>query len=406
VIAAQTISATAALEQDAYQRLIRQSIFECCKWDPQLEDQCVISRFALVLPLEAWEELARTAEQLAAETLAMEQALLRRPDLLRRLGLPRPITKALRMAKAPAKGIARVMRFDFHPLADGWALSEVNCDVPGGFIESAGIARLVHANFPDLHLPAEPASAVAKALRRSVGENALVALVHATAYTDDRQVMTFLSRFLAEQGLRSELVGPEQLRWGDGAAHLHDGARVDAILRFYPAEWLPALGRRSGWQQFFRPSRTPACNPATALCVQSKRLPLVWDELEAPHVLWKRLLPETQDPRLVDWPHDSRWILKTALGRVGDGIGMRGQTQAREMKGLLRALRWSPGSLVAQRKFESQPIDTPRGPMHACLGVYTVDGTAAGVYGRIAPRPLIDHRAADVAVLVAGERQA
>jgi hypothetical protein len=38
--------------------------------------------------------------------------------------------------------------------------------------------------------------------------------------------------------------------------------------------------------------------------------------------------------------------------------------------------------------------------MHVCLGVFVVDGRAAGTYGRMARVPLIDARAYDVAVLV------
>ena len=38
--------------------------------------------------------------------------------------------------------------------------------------------------------------------------------------------------------------------------------------------------------------------------------------------------------------------------------------------------------------------------MYPCLGVYTIDGRAAGIYGRIAPKPFIDYAAVDVAVLV------
>jgi hypothetical protein len=37
-------------------------------------------------------------------------------------------------------------------------------------------------------------------------------------------------------------------------------------------------------------------------------------------------------------------------------------------------------------------------PMFPCLGVYTLDGRVIGAYGRIAPIPLIDGRAADAAV--------
>jgi hypothetical protein len=37
--------------------------------------------------------------------------------------------------------------------------------------------------------------------------------------------------------------------------------------------------------------------------------------------------------------------------------------------------------------------------MCPCLGVYTVDGRASGIFGRMAPSPLIDLSAIEVAVL-------
>ncbi len=59
-----------------------------------------------------------------------------------------------------------------------------------------------------------------------------------------------------------------------------------------------------------------------------------------------------------------------------------------------------PNRWVAHRRFEALSVRTPAGPMYPNLGVYTVNGAAAGIYGRMAPRPLIDFAAVDVAVLI------
>ena len=45
-------------------------------------------------------------------------------------------------------------------------------------------------------------------------------------------------------------------------------------------------------------------------------------------------------------------------------------------------------------------IDTPHGQMFPCLGVYTIDGRACGIYGRLSPRPVITYEAIDIAVLI------
>ena len=253
------------------------------------------------------------------------------------------------------------------------------------------------------------ADAIAAAMSGGVSggvSGGTVALVHATAYTDDRQVMVYLGRELAARGCRPVLAAPNHLRWHNGKAELcgaaGDGA-VDLVFRFFPGEWLPNLSwpnlsSQTGWHHYFSGARTPQCNPATALLIQSKRFPLVWDQMTTALSTWRQALPETHDPREVDWRHDGAgdWVLKPALGRVGDGVGIAGATEEKDWKTIHRAVRRHPEDWVAQRRFEA----LPQGGLFPCIGVYTVDGRAAGAYGRAAGRPLIDHRAQDVAVLI------
>ena len=230
-----------------------------------------------------------------------------------------------------------------------------------------------------------------------------IALVHATAYSDDHQVMRYLARRLADKGAQPILVSPAHVRWAEGRAQVvtqwWHGA-VDALVRFFPAEWLPNLPRETGWTHWFSGSRTAASNPAAALLTQSKRFPLVWDALETALPTWRALLPETRDPRDAPWRGNDAWVLKPALGRVGDGIGLAGATPAKEWRKISRAVFWHPGHWVAQRRFAATPVTSGTEPFYPCVGVYTVDGRAAGAYGRLAGRPLIDARARDVAVLL------
>jgi glutathionylspermidine synthase len=177
-------------------------------------------------------------------------------------------------------------------------------------------------------------------------------------------------------------------------------SRVDVLVRFFPGEWLPNLSRRAQWAPFFRGADTRLSNPATALVTQSKRFPLVWDRLQTPLPTWRALLPETCHPRRVRWQRDDRWVLKPALGRVGDAIGLRSVIPGREWSLIARDATWRPGDWVAQRRFDLVPLAGPAGPVYSVIGVYTVDRRVAGIYGRLASRPLIDHRAQDVAVLV------
>ncbi|HYU33069.1 MAG TPA: glutathionylspermidine synthase family protein [Thermoanaerobaculia bacterium] len=400
--------AAAAIEPARFAGVRRQAIFECCKWDPQVEDVATLAPYPLVLRRETWRGLAVAAEALAAETLAAEAELVSRPELHTELGLPRAIRSALRRAgrRGAARSAARVMRFDFHATPEGWQISEVNSDVPGGFNEASGFTRLMAAHFPGTEPAGDPAGRLADAIAATVSAAASVALVHATAYTDDRQVMVFLARELEARGLRPVLTGPDHLRWQDGRARLASDAfsgPLDFLLRFFPAEWLPNLPRTSGWTHFFCGSETPASNPAYALLTQSKRFPLVWERLLAALPTWQRLLPETRDPRDASWRYDEGWVLKPALGRVGDLIGVAGATEDKEWKVIHREVRRHPRHWVAQRRFTAVPLQTAEGSVYPCVGVYTVDGHAAGAYGRAASRPRIDHLARDLAVLVERE---
>jgi hypothetical protein len=133
---------------------------------------------------------------------------------------------------------------------------------------------------------------------------------------------------------------------------------------------------------------------------QSKRLPLAWDALGVATPTWRSLLPETCDPRDADWRDQPGWVLKPALGRVGDMVGLQGATSPQDWRAIRSAVRWHAPHWVAQRRFESQPVHVDREPWHVCLGICTIDGRAAGIYGRAAPQPLINHSARDVAVLL------
>jgi glutathionylspermidine synthase len=396
------------LAPDLFARVRRQAIFECCKWDPQVEDVATLAPFSLLLSRAAWDEIANAAEALAAEAAAAEAELVRRPELHGLLGLPGAVRRALRRAArdGASAGAARVMRFDFHATPEGWRISEVNSDVPGGFNEASGFTRLMAEHAPGAAPAGDPAARLADAVAAAAA-GGTVALVHATAYSDDRQVMVYLGRELAARGVRAVLAGPDHLRWQDGRAALAGAAGegpAGLVLRFFPAEWLPALPRASGWRHFFHGARTPLSNPAVALLTQSKRFPLVWDRLATALPTWRRLLPETCDPREAGGPAAEAggddWVLKPALGRVGDGIGIAGATGAKEWQEIRRGARRRPGDWAAQRRFTAVPLATSEGDVFPCVGVYTVDGRAAGAYGRAARRPLVDHKAQDVAVLI------
>jgi hypothetical protein len=71
------------------------------------------------------------------------------------------------------------------------------------------------------------------------------------------------------------------------------------------------------------------------------------------------------------------------------------------MRRIARSARWRPGTWIAQRRFETLPIEIGDERRFPCLGVYTVDGRVAGAYARLSATPLVDARAVDAALLAA-----
>ena len=396
-----TLEAGPSLTVEAWSRLRTRAIFEHCKWDPQSEDRPVLARYPIFLLASALAELEGLSESLATEAMEAEKELLSRPDLWYELGIPQRIRRALRSrSNRPEAKHVRVMRFDFHLTDEGWRISEVNADVPGGYIEGTGWNSLFAEELGHTRAPANPTRSLAQAIRESVQSEGTVALVHATNYSDDRQVMAHLGAELQREGIRSLLAGPGNIEWRESQAFLRGRAssiEMSAAVRFFPAEWLPQLHSKACWEQWFSENRTVLCNPGSAILLQSKRFPLVWKDLKTDLRTWRRLLPMTVDPR--GMPDREEWVIKPAFGRVGEDVAMKDVSSDSEFRKLWRSAKWHSRNWIAQRRFETLPLQTEEGTVYPCCGVFTVNEKFAGIYGRTSRTPLINHEAQDVAVL-------
>src|SRR5882762_5842607 len=95
-----------------------------------------------------WNLIASQAEQLAAEAIAAEEEISRRPKLLEILGLPRPLRRLLAEKTPLSPSAGRVIRFDFHYTTEDWRISEANSDVPGGYSEASNFTSMMAEHFP------------------------------------------------------------------------------------------------------------------------------------------------------------------------------------------------------------------------------------------------------------------
>src|SRR5205823_2480068 len=93
---APSLRAGPALDPVDFRDLRRRLVLDGCKWDPQVGDVATIAPFPLILVSGAWRNLSAAAETLARESVDLETSLLYRRDLHARLGLSRPLRRALR----------------------------------------------------------------------------------------------------------------------------------------------------------------------------------------------------------------------------------------------------------------------------------------------------------------------
>jgi glutathionylspermidine synthase len=392
------------LPEDLFQGVRQRLVLDAFKWDPQVGDVSTISRFPLLLGKTHWGQLSHLATLLAAELIAAERELLGRPDLHNRLGLPRGIRSVLRQAGrvGATHSAARVLRFDFHWTCDGWRISEVNSDVPGGFSEASELPALMAMYNTRTQPAGNPGAAWADAIAASVLTGHPVALVVATGFLEDQQVIAYLAHLLSQRGIKSHWATPGDLRWKLGRAYLRSRLSlgpIGAIVRFFQAEWLNARS----CAPLFVGGQTPVCNPGIAVLTESKRFPLVWDQLSTALPTWRRLLPMTADPRDADWLRNDSWLVKSALCNTGDTVVIRSLLSNDRWRSATRAVQRHPATWVAQRRFEACPIQSPVGPIYPCIGVYTVNGCPKGIYGRFSYTPVIDFAAVDVAILIADD---
>jgi glutathionylspermidine synthase len=384
-----------------YRKLV---LLDCrdCGIEPQ--DYFNLARFPLLMEPEDWQTLATLSEKLTKEALAAERELVLRPELHEKLGLPAGIRKALQgcARQGLPTGAARVMRFDFHFTPEGWRITEVNADVMGGFIEGGSFTELMAPYYSQFSAPLNPATAYAEAVLSAAGKDAMIVFVRNTLLARYRGIKC-LAREVRRQGMRAALRLPGQISWRSNIAEFagsRSSSRPDLLIRFYNADWLPRLRHRSQWAPWFCGGKTPVSNPACCMVIQSKRWPLVWDELRAPMSTWRSLLPETQCPSELAPESLAEWVVKPVWGRAGAAVAIAGVSEEGSYKRILRRARHDPTGWVAQRRFDSVALPTEQGPCHVCLGVFTINGRAAGAYGRMAPKALVDGYAEEIAILI------
>ncbi len=401
-----------AVGEADFQSIQSRMALDFCKWDSQIGDASTLFRQPVLIGPGTWLKLRQMAENLAAELMTAEEELIHRPKLYSILGLPGPLRSLLEQAHKHelTPCAVRTLRFDFHYTTDGWRVSEVNSDVPGGYTEASCFTKLMCDRYPGTRSAGNPATEWADAMFSAVGRLGNVALLSAPGFLEDQQVTTFLAGQLEARQVKTFLLHhPSQLKWKwERARILSQGKEIaiDAIVRFYQGEWLAKLPCNCGWKWLFLGGRTLVSNPAVALLTESKRFPLTWDTLSSKMNTWKVLLPECCEPGEGSWKAGDSWVLKAAFSNTGDDVYMRESMDRETWAKLLRSVERHPERWIVQRRFDAIPIPSHPCPIYPCTGVYTINGRAAGVYARASVRRVTDYMAMDVALLIDEGRSA
>lgn len=391
------------LDESAWNGVLRELRFRHFKWDTFACGRCLVLPEAVVVPQEIHRKVVRAAEGIHRALGRLEDRLRTDSGALARLGIPEPLHPLI--ARGTDHGL-QCARYDFFPTPDGRLMvSEFNEDVPGGFNEAQGLPELLGDPGAGLRWEAR----FRRAMEEAFAPYPRVALLYATAYSEDLQHMLILERWLREAGHEVVLASPAHLKLrpglrGRGPAFL--GQRVDGAFRFYPGEWMPRLPNFSTWSR--AQDRLPMMNPLRRLIRQSKAVFSLWRENPGPDPRDRELLeahcPHTEPfgPR---WPERlrderERWVLKRAFGRMGDSVVMGNLTAPREWDAAIREAEKLPAEWSVQECFQVRSYDFRKGALYPTLGVFLVNGRFAGYYSRAAPRPFLTHEAFHVATLV------
>jgi len=361
-------------------------MFDCYKWDLQSNEQGTISDKVILLSEEDNEFLKSSAINLFNETVKIEEAVKLNPELAIEMGISENMAIELSNCDyCPEKHI-RYMRFDFHPTKTGWMISEVNGDTPAGFPEASLLPKKVEKYFNDYRQDTCFGEILLEKFVKKVDKGKTIAFLHDTHCVEDLQILHYLGDLFKENEYKVVYLGPENIQWENDLPK-----DIDVIMRYYPTEWLEYV-ENFDWKQFIN-SNVIFGNHPVALFSQSKRLPVIWDKLNIDIPFWKKLLPETKCPTEINIEDD--WIFKPAFGRVGEGISISDSISKEEEEDIINAVQEFPKQWVAQKMFESVPVED----LHICVGAYVADGKFAGYLGRTSKKTRIDGEASEVPVL-------
>jgi glutathionylspermidine synthase len=380
-----------------FQDYLKAMRFRYHKWDTFVCGGLNLIPESIVLTEQEHALIVSMTERLAAQLRDLERRVRTRPELLRKLGIPDAVAG---MIEREVDSRLQLARYDFFPTTSGgWAVSEFNEDVPGGFNEVVAAPELL----PTFHSGFKFVDRFAECFLSAVPNQGTIGLMYATGYSEDMQHMLILKKLLERREQPAVLCSPRHLRrsWGRWIAQ---GERLSGAVRFYPAEWFTFLENRRLWVRAVQ--ELPMLNPLCRLISQSKAIFALWDDSELTSVaereFYHSVAPKTvfmtefcKEAEAVESlrREPGRWVLKQPFGRMGETVAMGSLTPAAEWEVCVKHALQKPTEYVAQDCFQVQPLEFSNGPLYPAIGAYVINGRFAGYYSRVAAQPFLTHQA-------------
>lgn len=383
--------------------LARSLQYEHLVWDAFVAGKRRVDLHPLVLSEAAHEEAKRIAVR-AVELVSrvpneQERALYKlHPDIER-----------LAAAARSAGDLGSLARVDLLMREDGrFVACEVNADCPGGHNETVALPRLARtAGMRRGFDPTDVAPRLADRLVALSGgkgsPRGAIALVYATAWAEDLQVVAFLEKLVRERGGRA-IRTPVTALSGDPITVR--GERIAVLYRFYPLEYLAEMPNVGDLVRATENGELSSMSSFVCIHAQSKlaMARAFANEPEAAREVFPETIAFADSDRGALARDRADWVLKRDLSRVGDHVMVGALATDEEMRAgvsEIEELERDGDVWIAQRFVPQRPIETPWGPRLVTLGVYVLDGVFAGYFARITRTSHCSHDALVLPVFVA-----
>ncbi len=378
-------------------------------FDPFVAGKRRVDVHPLVLSDELHRSAVRAAEDVA-RTVGRVAARAHDDDAERDLYGFSDDTLRLARASCRAGDDASLMRVDL--LLDehgGWQACEINADCPGGHNEAYGLPRLARAaGFSAGANPTVGADAVVDKLL-ALARGKAVGLLYATAYAEDLQICALLKRMLEQRGAQAFLASPTAPRLRNGELMI-GRTPIGALYRFFPTEWMDGQGNVDDIVRAVESGAVRTMTSFQHIFTQSKLgFARAWAQYGGlsgeDRAVLERHVPQSLD--IADLPlgelvaNRARWVVKRAMGRVGDQVFVGPLFAPDEWASLVvkvLGMRAGGERWLAQRFVPQRAVASPWGPRYITLGAYVLDGAFIGYFARVTPETHASHDALCVPV--------